>query len=194
MTQPIALVVNVLFLVLSVSTLMTSTTTAQRKQGARSVDFRNFLFHCPPKASSNLWGMKVEPKTIRLRRGKNVVKGEISAGLYGSTLDLVRYVDFDGDGKEEAFVVVVTTREAAGAYWEADYFVFKYRDGNAFPVFHEYRYKPSGVQVRGKSVVISAYLWRENDAHCCPSSVETSVYGWRGAGLVPVSRTLKPMP
>lgn len=123
-----------------------------------------------------------------------MAKGDYSAGEYGSSLELVKYLDFDGDGKEEAFVVVNTSQEAAGAFWETDYFVFAYRDGAPVPIFHEYRYKPAGVHVVGRSFVVSAYLWRDNDAHCCPSSVETAVYAWRGAGFVRTSRKLKPTP
>lgn len=194
MTQRKRFIMGVLSVAICILTATISTTLAQRKHGVRSVDFRNFSYHCQFKSSSNIWGMKVDPKTIVLRRGRNMVKGEHSEGEYGSAVDSIKYLDFDGDGKEEAFVVVSTTQEAAGAYWEADYFVFAYRDGVSLPVFHEYRYKPSGVQVMGKSIVITAYLWREDDAHCCPSSIETSVYGWRGAGLVRISRRLKPMP
>jgi hypothetical protein len=167
---------------------------AQRKVGIRSVDFRNFTYRREAKPNSNIWGMSVEPKTIVLRRGRNMVKGEYTSGEYGSTLDTIKYVDFDGDGKEEAFVVVGTSQEVAGAYWEQDYFVFAYRNGAPVPVFHEYRYKPSGVRVVGRSIIISAYLWGENDGHCCPSAIETATYRWRGTGFVRVSRNLKPVP
>jgi hypothetical protein len=123
-----------------------------------------------------------------------MVKGEYTSGEYGSELAPVKYVDFDGDGNEEALVVINTSQEAAGAYWEQDYFVFAYRNDAPVQVFHEYRYKPIGVSVVGRLIVISAYLWGENDAHCCPAAIETSAYRWRGVGFVRVSRKLKPMP
>lgn len=167
---------------------------SQTGRGIRSVDFRNFTYRREGKSGSNIWQSSVEAKTIVLRKGRNMVKGEYTEGEYGSELNLLRYIDFDGDGKEEAFVVIYTSQEVAGAYWEQDYFVFTYRDGAPIQIFHEYAYKPSGVRITGRSIVIDMPFWRENDPHCCPSAIETSIYRWRGAGFARASRRLKPMP
>ena len=172
----------------------TRSTSRLTKRGIRSIDFRNFVYQRPFKPTSNSGGMRVDPKTIVLRNGRNMRKGDFSVGEYGSSLDSIKYLDFDGDGNEDAFVSVGTSEEAAGAFWEADYFVFSYRNGSANPIFHEYRYKPKGVRINGRSIEIIAYLWREADAHCCPSFIETATYVWRGAGFSRISQRLKPVP
>ena len=149
----------------------------------RSVDFRNFTY-------DNIPG---EGQRTTLRRGQNLVKGKYSAGNYGSELTMIKYLDFDGDGAEEALVVVVYSQEAAGAYWAENYFVFAYRNGAAQQIFHEGRYKArNGVRVVGKSLIITAPFWKDTDGHCCPSLTEISTYGWRGNGLVRVSRKFTP--
>ena len=122
-----------------------------------------------------------------------MVKSESSSGEYGSEIESVKYVDLDADGKEEAVIVITTSQEVAGAYWEQDYFVFTYRDSKPVQVFHEYRYKAGGIRFAGKALIIEAPFWKEDDGHCCPSSTETTIYRWSGDGLVRASRTLKRM-
>ena len=167
--------------------------SSETSKGIRSVDFRNFTYKREYKSSSN-GGLPVEAETIVLRNGKNMSPGLTNSSFeYGNELKSVRYIDFDGDGNEEALVVINTTAEAAGAYEEDDYFVFAYRNNTPVRIFHEYRYKSRGIRVAGKSLVISAPFWREQDPHCCPYATETAVYQWRGNGFVRVSRNLKRM-
>jgi len=154
---------------------------AKSKTGIRSVDFRNFTYN-------NIG----EENRVNLRKGRNLVKGEYSSGNYGSELGTVKYLDFDGDGKEEALVVVDYSQEAAGTNWSQHYFVFAYRNGAAQQIFHDSRYKSSGFRLSGKSLIVEAPFWKDNDAHCCPSLAETATYSWRNNKFVRVSQKFKP--
>lgn len=165
---------------------------SKAKTGIHSVDFRNFTYRTEFKSSSNIWGMSVDARTISLKKSRNVKKSNYAPGEYGSTLDYIKYIDLDGDGKEEAFIVIGTTKEAAGAYWEYDYFVFAYRNSKPIRIFHEYRYKGSGFRLAGKSLIIETPFWSENDGHCCPSLKEITTYSWRGNGITLTSQKFKP--
>lgn len=157
-----------------------SARSQQTGRGIRSVDFRNFTYD------------SIAGEQVTLRKGQNLVKGEYSAGSYGSELGTVKYLDFDGDGAEEALVVVFYSQEAAGVYAEEHYYVFAYRNGAAQQIFHESRYKGRGIRVSGKSLIITAPFWKDTDGHCCPSLTEISTYRWRGNGFVRTSRKFTP--
>lgn len=163
----------------------TSTRNSQTGRGIRSVDFRNFTYT----------SVESDGRTTRLvlRKGKNMSPGISTPSEYGSQLEYVKYIDFDGDGNEEAVVSIVTTMEGAGAYWWGHYYVFAYRNGAPVQVFHENPYQADGIRVVGKSLVMSAPFWGEGDPNCCPSATEVTIYQWRGSGFVQVSRRLKPI-
>lgn len=144
---------------------------AKPKTGIRSVDFRNFTYD------------SIGNERVTLRKGRNLVKGDYTSGTYGTQIGTIKYFDLDGDGKEEALVVLDYSQEAAGAYWEQHYFIFAYRDGKAQQIFHESRYKALGFRLKGKSLVIAAPYWKDNDGHCCPSQTEIATYSWRGNGF-----------
>lgn len=154
---------------------------AKAETGIRSVDFRNFTY--------NKIG---DENSVTLRKGRNLVKGEYSSGIYGSQLATIKYLDFDGDGKEEALVVVDYSQEAAGANWSQHYFVFAYRNGAAQQIFNDSRYKSSGFRLSGKSLIVEAPFWKDADASCCPSLAETATYAWRGNKFARVSQKFKP--
>lgn len=142
--------------------------------GIRSIDFRNFTY------------MRKDSETLVLRDGKEAGEGE-----EGRKLLAVKYVDFNGDGNEEALVTIFTGRRSEGGYSE-EYYVYSERDGRPRQLFHESRQKPQLMRVKGRSILIVAPFWRSTDAGCCPSALETAVYSWRGSGFVRVSRQLKP--
>jgi hypothetical protein len=147
---------------------------AKPKNGIHSVDFRNFTYD----------GIGSESERVTLRKGRNLVKGDYSSGTYGTEIGTIKYVDFDGDGKQEALVVLNYSQEAAGSYWEQHYFVFAYRDGRAQQIFHESRYKSYGFRLRGNALVVGSPHWRDDDAHCCPSQFEVATFRWRGNRFV----------
>ena len=160
-----------------------SARTSRTNKGIRSVDFRNFTFE---RAAGDGSIMR-----IVLRNGENTTPATDTLMGRGSELKFVRYVDFDGDGNEEALVAINTWFEAAGSYEEDDYYVFAYRDGSPVQIFHEGRPKSQGIRVVGKSLVISAPYWRAQDPDTSPYATEITVYRWRGNGFVRVSRNLR---
>jgi hypothetical protein len=157
---------------------LTKTQNQNVRSLIRQVDFRNFTYKTT--SESNV--------TVVLRNGRSK---DVEARCE-SELESVKYVDFDGDGDEEALVAINTDCEVAGALWNGDYFVFAYRNGAPVQIFHESSLKPEGIRVAGKSLIITAPFWRDNDAGCCPSANEILIYRWRGQGFVRVSRRLVP--
>jgi hypothetical protein len=142
--------------------------------GSRSIDFRNFTYT----------GENAAP--LVLRDGKEEGEGDD-----GRKLLAVKYVDFNGDGNEEALVTISTGRRGEGGYAE-EYYVYSGSGGKPRQLFHESRQKPQLMRVKGRSILIVAPFWRGTDAGCCPSALETAVYTWRGSRFVRVSRQLKP--
>lgn len=159
-------------------------TQSANKTGIRSVDFHNLAYN----------KVDVNDKSVKLRKGRNLVKGEYTpdSPYYGSEINTIKYLDFDGDGKEEALVVLDYTLEQAGAYWVQHYFIFTYRNGKAQEIFHESRYKSSGFRLSGKSLIVMAPYWKDDDGHCCPSLDETATYAWRGTKFSRISQKFKP--
>ena len=154
-------------------TLLAGTAFGQSKRGIRSVDFRNFSY-------------RTDGADVELRDGRHQ-EGSKSGGAWNVyKLAGVKYVDFNGDGAEEAFVIL--SFETSGTLANAhDYYVFSYHKGRPRVVFHEWREKPRGARVRGRSIVIAAPFW-ESGGLCCPDGIETSVYRWRGLRFVRTNR------
>lgn len=142
----------------------------------RSVDFRNFTFE-----KSGSWNGK-----LILRNGSYQEKDPTS--LYQTAkLVALRFVDIDDDRKEEA-VVAIRSNFPGSMPVAMDYYVFAYRDGTAYQVFHKWQEGPEGICIRGKSLIIVAAVWEDTDAHCCPSYTERRVYRWSGGQLKVASR------
>jgi hypothetical protein len=151
--------------------MMVSPAFGHSKRGVRSVDFRDFTYHD-------------DGRRFTLHDGK-YSEGD-AASWFSYRLLGVRYVDFDGDGEEEAFVVI--DFRTSGTYDNGKgYYVFAYRGGKPQVVFQEWREKSWAGRTRGRSIIITAPFWRDGGL-CCPSGLETSVYRWRGSRFVRVSR------
>ncbi len=153
---------------------------AQGGRGIRSVDFRNFTY-------------RLDERSVRLRNGKyeSPEKSPQGGAIVGGRLVDIQYVDFDGDGQEEAAVQIhVEVNGSAGSI--EGYYVFAYRDGAPRQIFRELHSGGKRMRVVGRSIVITAPFWREGDADCCPSAEATDTYAWRGSRLVRVSHRLRP--
>jgi hypothetical protein len=144
----------------------------------RQIDFRNFTY-------------ELGETRIRLRNGKYTRPKHSTDSIMGSSLVSVVYVDFDGDGNEEAAIDVGSFIDGTMGSME-DYFVFTYKDGAPRQIFHESKEKGARMVLQGRSLIISAPFWNGGDAHCCPSASEVITYQWRGAGMARVSRRLRP--
>src|SRR5947209_8970218 len=152
-----------LYHILACLLLMTATAYGQTKRRIRSVDFRNFSYESD--------GMTVILRNSRSSEGD-------AASWDTFTLADLKYVDFDGDGNEEAFIVL--DFRTSGTLDNAQaYYVFSYRRGKPRMIFHQWREKSRSVRVIGRSIIIAAPFWIDG-GRCCQSGVETSVYRWRG--------------
>jgi hypothetical protein len=152
---------------------------SQSRVGVRSVDFRNFDYGSRPGADR-----------IVLRNGRTV---EQTFGQPYGKLTAVRYVDLDGDGGEEAVVVVTTNLFGSGGY-ERNYYVYAFRNGKLLKSLHEYREQGRRIRIKNRALIIVAPYWDNPVPHCCPRYIETKAYKWVAAGLVETKRWLKRNP
>jgi len=165
---------------------------AKVRRDIRSVDFRNFTypFECDEK------------KTLTLRQGRVP-----ESACYGITKVVsIRYRDFDGDGREDALIVLGTNCHVSCWYLE-NYYVYSYHKGRGKLIFQEsqsYRYKlgepadfskdvwklghPYGISIRQGRLLITGLAWYEGDGNCCPRYREHTVYGWRQNRFAIISR------
>ena len=151
----------------------------QQSHSIRSVDFRNFDYGSPPGESRIvLYGGRSKRRTF---------------GKPDSKLAAVRYADLDGDGKEEAVVVITTDLFGSGGY-DQHYYVFAYRTGVPRKIFQEHRERGRGIQIKGGALIIVAPYWDNEIPHCCPKYIETTAYRFNGSRLVVSKRWLKRNP
>ena len=135
-----------------------------KKETIRSIDFRNYTY-------TNFVG-----ETVTLKDGKFVNPDD---AIEETHLNLVQYVDFNNDGEEEAVVSIGTSVNGALVYGE-NYLVYSYPQGQVKEIFKTGRTLANEMKVDGNTIVIKAPDWRggENPT-CCPSRMETAVYGWK---------------
>lgn len=156
---------------------------AQTKSGIRKVDFKNYnygTFCGGPHKFLALTGSK-----LVLRRGHANQGDESNFTNLGS----VRYIDLDGDGREEAFVIINGQTSGSSPVYVAAY-VFGYQDGRAKQLWtkcEEY----SVTELYGRTIVFTSPEWLKGDAHCCFSYISTTNYALRGGKVVLVSTTRK---
>jgi hypothetical protein len=156
--------------------VVAATCVARNSAGIRSVDFRNFTYDAN--------GTK-----FVLHDGK-YYDGE-SGSWHSYALLPIKYVDFDRDGHEEAFVVLDYRTSGTFDHGQ-EYYIFAYRRGNAQMIFHESREKPFDVRVVDRRIVIASPFWKAAGL-CCPSGIETSGYVFRGGRFVRASRNRRYM-
>lgn len=151
--------------------------TQKTATGIRKVDFKNFNY-----SSSGDWC-----------RGKLVLRNghtQYSDSNYDTAdLSSVKYVDFDGDGREDAFVVIEwSTSGTAGGGIDA--FAFKYRNGSAQQIWSKCNER-SGAKLVGRSILFTYPEYIGDDAHCCPSYITTDTYVWKRNSFVRISKKRK---
>lgn len=106
-----------------------------------------------------------------------------------SDLDTVEYADFNGDGKEEAFVVIDgQTGGSQGVYIGA--FVFAYQKGAAKKIWSQC-FERSDAKLQGKSIIFTRPVWLKSDPHCCFSQIATETYAWKGSKIALISTKKK---
>ena len=136
------------------SLLFSFSANSQEIKDIHGVDFNNFTYN------SN-WGGK-----IKLKNGKDKDSN--------SSIVLKKYADLDGDGQDEAVIVIGISTGGTIAYVE-ELHIFSYKAGQIKEEYFDSREKPDETVVSSKSVVISYPVWKEEDAHCCPSITESKI-------------------
>ncbi|MFL6286748.1 MAG: hypothetical protein ACJ74Q_26715 [Pyrinomonadaceae bacterium] len=149
----------------------------------RKVDFRNFDYGDNCAGEHKFLGV-MEDRLV-LSKGHQQHGDELNYANFGS----VKYVDFDGDGNEEAFVIVKGQTSGSSNDYLAAY-VFAYRDGSAKQIWTRCE-ENSGAELKGNQILFTRPEWAERDAHCCFSQIATETYGWKDSGIVLLSTKRK---
>ena len=98
-------------------------------------------------------------------------------------LENTLYLDINGDGAQEAVVLV---REDGGNR-PLDWRVYGMKEGRPVELFERTRVAQGELSVKGSMLVESEGVYAAGDQECCPSSAKRTYYVWKGDGLV-VSR------
>jgi hypothetical protein len=154
---------------------------SKTSSGIRKVDFKNFNYGrlCPGVHKF----LPLEPgDRLVLRKGHAQLGDEMNYADLGS----VEYVDFDGDGKEEAFIVINGQTSGSSNTFRAAY-VFAYGSGKARQIWAKCE-ENSDAELKGRSILFTYPEWVGNDAHCCPSYFTTDTYLWKGAHFARISK------
>ena len=146
----------------------------------RQVDFRNFDFGALCEGEHKFFAPPVE--RLVLKKGHQQLPGD---SMNYADLASVDYVDFDGDGSEEAFVVVDGQSSGSSNTYLTVY-VFAYRDGRAVKIWSQCEENSVAI-LKGRSIIFKRPEWTDEDAHCCFSYVRTDTYGWKGSEMAVIS-------
>lgn len=143
----------------------------------RRVDFKNFDY-----------GQLCDSRDrLVLRRGRQ----KWGEGVADTVeLKYVKYVDFDGDGQDEAFVVIDGSTSGSSGSFLVTY-VFAYRNGSAQAIWRKCNER-SSAELRGREILFTHPEYVGNDAHCCPSYITTDIYGWKNSRMTLISQRRKP--
>jgi hypothetical protein len=104
-------------------------------------------------------------------------------------LILLTYVDFNGDGREEAVIAIRDLEPGSGPI-SMEYFVYDFYNGSARQIFHESKRGPKGLCIRGQSLIITAASWADDRVpipQCCPEYTERKIYQLRGSRFIVTS-------
>jgi hypothetical protein len=149
----------------------------------RKVDFKNFNYGLVCTGYHKF--LPTEPRDRLVLRKGHIQFDEINYANLGS----VKYVDFDEDGKEEAFVVINGQTSGSSNRFLIAY-VFAYRNGKAQQIWTKCE-ENSAAELKGRAIHFTYPEWVDDDAHCCPSYFTTDTYGWRGSGFARISKKRK---
>jgi hypothetical protein len=157
----------------------TTRKTANTTSDIREVDFKNFDYGALCAGEHKF--LAVPEDKLVLRKGHQQQGDEMNYADLGS----VQYVDFDADGKEEAFVVINGQTAGSSNRYLAAY-VFAYQNGSAKQIWTQCE-ESSVAVLKGRSILFTRPEWVGDDAHCCFSYARTDTYGWKGSEIALIS-------
>jgi hypothetical protein len=163
--------------------LVTLLSAGFTESGIRRVDFKNFDYGPLCAGEHKFFAPPVD--RLVLKGGHQQQGSETDYADLGS----VEYVDFDGDGGDEAFVLINGQTAGSSNRYLAAY-VFAYRDGAPARVWSQCEENSVAV-LKGRSILFKRPEWVGDDAHCCFSYVRTDTYRWKGSGMARISTRRK---
>lgn len=101
----------------------------------------------------------------------------------GATLEAVLFTDLSGDGTEEAVVLIRGPGESRPLDWR----LYGDSAGITELLYDRSSVAQGEVEVQGPRLIESEGMFADGDEPCCPSAIKSTVYVWKGGGLV-VSR------
>lgn len=172
---------------------------AQKITDIRTIDFTNYAH-------------KIGTNSIRFKDGLQAVscskdaEGIPLGDIWSLEKSAIKYGDLDGDGKDEAFMSLVTnicdgnmvTNEAVLVYKivngkvvklpEFEYFEEPCESGKACEMS-----RSAGVSVsydaKEKAIVIHTVFFTDEDAICCPSFQRQTWFKWNGAKFIETKKS-----
>lgn len=93
------------------------------------------------------------------------------------------FFDIDGNGDEEAIVIVRGEGESNPLDWR----LYGMKNGETTLLFERTRVAQGEVAVQGPMLVETEGVYSDGDSACCPSSTKRTYFVWKGGSLV-VSR------
>jgi hypothetical protein len=170
-------------LLLAVTSIGFAQSKTNSTSGIRKVDFKNFNYG----EDCNETILSSEDELI-LKKGHQGDKGDTA----WADLSSVKYVDFDGDGKEEAFVVIDGQSGGSQGVYLAAY-VFADQKGSAKKIW-SYCFERSGVKLQGKTIIFRRPDWLKDEPSCCPSRVSTETFAWKRSKIALISTKISKYP
>ncbi|MFA6001346.1 MAG: hypothetical protein WC828_04440 [Thermoleophilia bacterium] len=124
--------------------------------------------------------------------GKVDWKAEVGAKPMIRDVEEVQYHDFNGDGMDEALVLV--RMEGSGAY--LDYYIYALENGKPVKLFEKTSVSHGHVDAGElpNSFVETTAAYAPGDPNCCPSQLKRTVYTWAASARVFVETTVETVP
>lgn len=103
-------------------------------------------------------------------------KSEVGAQPMVKDVEDVIYTDLDGDGYEDALVLV--RHEGSGGY--LDYYVYTYRGESLSLLFEKFEVDHGRVELGSlpRSFIETTAVYAPEDPNCCPSQLKRTTYTW----------------
>jgi hypothetical protein len=168
-------------MILLIILFTTSAFVFAQKRGLRSVDFKNYDYGTLCGGAHKF--LALNDDRLALRNG-HAEQGD--ASNY-TDLSSVNYIDLDGDGGEEAFVVINGETSGSSGGYQAAY-VFGFKGGKIKQLWTKCE-ENSTAELKGRSIVFVSPEWIGDDAHCCFRSIKTETFGVRSGKVMVTSTT-----
>jgi hypothetical protein len=147
-----------------------------QKRGIRKVDFKNYDYGALCGGPHKFLALTGD--TLVLKNGRAEQGDEMNY----TDLESIKYIDLDGDGSEEAFIVNNgQTTGSSGGYVAAYVFCYKNRATRHHWTKCE---ENSTADLIGRTITFTSPEWIGADAHCCFRFIRTETLTMRRGKMV----------